>query len=258
MTDEELQKSIAEAQEKANIFLQMPPVVPVRKPIESFISRDPALEGLETCRLVFTDITFGLKDKDRLIVVREPNGDLREAEWELRDRINEVYFPKAKRLLQVPKMFEDKYLESLLNRQEYTFILDAACAQFEPDDPKYQHVVSITYQHINDNHGFDSLRSTRHFGTLTFFLVWHQNIDNLLLELIETAHINEADTLLKLYSKIHSVQFEDDGEHKALEDYIKKCSHKRSALELALQAYKELEKQRLDLETGVKAAHGIS
>lgn len=146
----------------------------------------------------------------------------------------------------------------MLNRQEYNFILDAACAQFEPDDPKYHQVVSITYQHVNDNNGFNLLRSTRHFGTLTFFLVWHQNIDNLLLDLIETGHIDEADILLKLYSKIHDIQFESDGECKALEDYIKKCSNKRSALELALQAYKEVEKERRDLDKGIKAAHGVS
>lgn len=108
MTDKELNEALEETQRKAQVLLQMPPVVPVRRPIDRVLSRDPALQGLETSRLVFTDITFGLKDNDRLIVVREPNGDLREAEWELRDRINQVYFPKARRSITIPKMFEDK------------------------------------------------------------------------------------------------------------------------------------------------------
>nr|CAI5851636.1 unnamed protein product [Callosobruchus analis] len=258
MTDEELQIALKEAQLKANNLLQIPPVVPIRKPISKILSQDPELQGLESSKMIFTDITFGVKDSDRLIVVREPDGTLREAEWEVKNRINQIYFPQMGRAIKTPRMFQGTEFEDVLKRQEYEFILDRACIQFEPNDPDYQRVTSITYQHINDNNGFEKLRSTRHFGALAFFLVWNKSIDNLLLELIETCYGDEACTLVELYSKIHKVNFEKTSELSIVEDYIKKCSNKKGALELALQAYKELLEEKRKVEQGVKTAHGLS
>ncbi|KAJ8918388.1 hypothetical protein NQ315_008084 [Exocentrus adspersus] len=258
MTDEELQESIKKAARRANKLLQIPPAVSVHKPKDRIVAKDPALQGLESCRMVFTDITFGLKDCDRLIVVREPDGTLQEAEWELRYRMNQLYFPRKTRSLRTPKMFEDAYLETLLDRQEYEFILDAACVQFEPDDYKYQQVTSVTYQHINDKNGFDIVRSTRHFGALAFFLAWNKDIDNLLLDLIESSRIDEGNCLVELYCKIHGVPIESSSELEAIEEYIEKYSSKKSALQLAVQAYKELAKQNDELKKGIEVAHGIS
>ncbi|VEN51693.1 unnamed protein product [Callosobruchus maculatus] len=258
MTNEELQMAMREAELKADNLLQIPPVVPVRTPISKILSQDPELQGLESSKMIFTDITFGVKDSDRLIVVREPDGTLREAEWEVRNRINQIYFPQEGRAIKTPQMFQGTEFEDVLKRQEYEFILDRACIQFEPNDPEYQRVTSITYQHINDNNGFEKLRSTRHFGALAFFLVWHKNIDNLLLELIETCYADEANTLIELYSKIHKVNFEKTSELSMIEDYIKKFSNKKGALELALQAYKELLDEKRKVEQGVKTAHGLS
>ncbi|XP_018575709.1 28S ribosomal protein S22, mitochondrial [Anoplophora glabripennis] len=257
MTDEELQTSIKDAQERANKMLQIPPAVPKRTTTNRMFSSDPALEGLETCRMVFTDITFGIKNNERVIVVREPDGTLQEADWELRDRMNQLYFPRKGRHITPPRMFEDGYLKKLLDRHEYEFILDRACIQFEPDDPKYQHVVSITYQYINDNNDFDVLRSTRHFGALTFFLVWNKNIDNLLLDLIETLHVEEGHDLTKLYFKVHNVSLSSSSNLEAIEEYIEKYSNKKPPLQLAVQAYKDLIKQKEQLATGIQAAHGV-
>ena len=47
--------------------------------------------------MVFTDISFGVHDRERLVVVREADGTLRQAEWEERDRVNQIYFPKKGR-----------------------------------------------------------------------------------------------------------------------------------------------------------------
>ena len=44
-------------------------------------------------QLVFTDITYGVHDRERFIVVREPDGVLRHAKGEERDRLNQIYFP---------------------------------------------------------------------------------------------------------------------------------------------------------------------
>ena len=45
------------------------------------------------------------------MVVREPDGTMRKASWEERDRINQVYNPIPGRLLQHPPMFDEDHLE---------------------------------------------------------------------------------------------------------------------------------------------------
>ncbi|XP_017786003.1 PREDICTED: 28S ribosomal protein S22, mitochondrial [Nicrophorus vespilloides] len=257
MTDEQLQKAMDDANNRAETMLQIPPAVAIRKDDGEVIHKDPALKGLETSRFVFTDITFGISNVDRLIVVRETDGTLKKAEGPLRDRMNQVYFPIHGREIRIPKMFEESRLKKVLDEKEYEFVLDRASLQFEPDDPEYQKVTSTTYLHLNENHGFDCLRSTRHFGSMVFFLTWFKNIDNLLLELIETSRINEATVLIELYSKIHNVEFGCKG-IELVEKFIADYSHKKGALELAVQALKEIEKEKQDLAHGIKAAHGRS
>lgn len=258
MTDAELEAAVQRAWNMADRLLQIPPVVPVRKPVTKIFSEDPALQGLDSHKYVFTDITYGIKNTDRLIVIRDPDGTLRDADWDTKERMNKIYFPKKRTTIEPPLMFQDNYLESLLNRREYVFILDRACLQFEPNDPEYQKIVSITYQHINDNDGFDLLRSTRHFGALAFFLVWNKTIDNLMLELIETVQIEEVHKLLELYAKVNKVNFEGDEKLKVIEDYIQNHSKKKGSLELALQTFKDLVKQKEALEQGLKTAHGLA
>ena len=43
----------------------MPPVLPERKPIDDVISVDTMLDGMETAKLVFTDITFNIPHRVR-------------------------------------------------------------------------------------------------------------------------------------------------------------------------------------------------
>lgn len=248
MTDEELQDALEEANKKGDDYLQMPPVLAVRKPKNTVLSYDPALQGLETSPLVFTDISFGVPNSKRLIVVREPDGTLRETSWEVRDRINQSYFPSPGRETLCPKMFDEEYLKDLLEREEFIYILDRACVQFEPDDPKFQKVTSSTYECVNDKGLFERLRSTRHFGPLVFYLVWHDNIDNLLLELIETCHVEEANNLLQLYSIIKKVEFSSSDTLDLLEEYVSKYSKKRGPLELALQTFKDLEHRKKSVQ----------
>lgn len=258
MTDEELQEALEEANMKAEEMLQMPPVLLPRKPIDRVLSYDPALQGLETSRFVFTDITFGVPDSKRLIVVRDTDGALREADWDIRDRMNQLYFPKPGRELKIPTMFEDSNLKDLLTRKEYLFILDRACIQFEPDDTKYQTVCGNVYECVSKNSDFDVLRSTRHFGPMVFYLVWHKSLDNLLLELMETCQIQEANKLVQLFGIVHKVEFNVsnlDGVD-LVREYITKYSNKKGALELALQAFMDYQEKEKAREDGIQAAHG--
>jgi len=53
--------------------------------------------------------------QNRVIVARDPDGVLREASWEERQKMCQVYFPAVGREIQVPKMFENQYLEVYFN-----------------------------------------------------------------------------------------------------------------------------------------------
>lgn len=48
------------ATEQAKKRLQMPPVLPERKPIDDVLSEDKILDGMDTAKYVFTDITYSI------------------------------------------------------------------------------------------------------------------------------------------------------------------------------------------------------
>lgn len=111
LTDEQLEEARKEAESRAEKYLQMPPVVKPRIDAPGLICEDSGLQDHDTAKYVFTDITFDRKDRQRFIVIREPDGTLRHATWKERDRIIQTFFPKRERQLQKPKMFEGEYLE---------------------------------------------------------------------------------------------------------------------------------------------------
>jgi small subunit ribosomal protein S22 len=155
--------------------------------------------------------------------------------------------------------------QDLLNCSKYEFILDRACVQFEPDDPEYQTITRKVYEHINAERRFDLLRSTRHFGPIVFHLVWTNNIDNLLCEMIETSRVKDATLLIRLYHMIHATtksavepcKHTDDAEfimhYACLEN-----SPKRDRIQKLLQSYKELQLEYEIVAENIKQAHGIS
>ena len=96
-----------------------------REEIDVVLDRDGAIKGYDASPIIFTDITFGVHDRDRIIVVREPDGTLREASWEQRDRVNNVYFPTEERKFDVPAMFEPEELKNILGIGNYVFDLVA-------------------------------------------------------------------------------------------------------------------------------------
>ena len=78
--------------------------------------------------------------QDRYIVVRETDGTLRQAHWEERDRMNQIYFPKAGRSLTLPKMLTSAHLPSVLQGERahrHGEVLDLCNLQCEPDSPDY-------------------------------------------------------------------------------------------------------------------------
>ncbi|KAM3963014.1 mitochondrial ribosomal protein S22 [Aphomia sociella] len=288
LTNEELESEIAKANAKADKLLQMPPVVKTQQPVNDVLSQDPALVGYDTSKFLFTDITFGVANEHRIIVERDPDGTLRSCDHEIRKRLNQVYFPIHGRKIKEPLMFTDpEKFNSLLEREEYEFILDRACLQYEPDEHAYQKATSITYQHVDKNTNYNFLRSTRHFGPMAFYLTWNQNIDNLMLELLQSGAIREAVLLVALRHEIQGditngdvtqtivqqilptpVQLtkperltEEDIQLdnkcvECIEKYIVNNSAMKSQQELALQGFREYYQQLTELSRGLQKAHG--
>ncbi|XP_058066435.1 small ribosomal subunit protein mS22 [Anopheles bellator] len=285
MTDAQLRQELVKSIQQAEQMLQMPPVVQAQDDSCRVISKDGALKSLASSKFVFTDITYGLKNSQRTIVVRHPDGTLQEAPYEMRKRLNQIYFPLAGRSIHTPPMFEDPHLQRLLEDGKYEFVLDRACIQYEPFEPQYHQLTARVYQHANDSKSFDALRSTRHFGPFVFFLSWHKLIDDLLLDMIKRDYLRNGVELIALYSTLHAVDgavkhpVPDasempslfDAEEKSVEEleldvqligtierYVTDQSTKKVQLNLAIQAYREIVTDKLELARGIKRMHGES
>lgn len=122
MTDKELAQAFKDADTRGQRRLQMPPVVKKRKEIDVVLAKDPELQGFDSASYVFTDITYGISDYDRLIVVREPNGILRHAKWDERHRLNQIYYPMEGREIYTPKMFQEQYLKVFYMCVQFTLL----------------------------------------------------------------------------------------------------------------------------------------
>lgn len=247
LTQAELEEQMAAADEKADELLQMPPVMLERDSETKCLSEDPELLGYANHKFIFTDISTNVSDRKRLIIVREPDGRLQKASWEVRDRMNQIYFPRIIRSLTMPKMYSPEYLKELLDREEHLFVLDSVCIQFEPDDPNYLRVTSATYDAIDEARKYDDLLSTRHYGVMVFYLVWNKKMDNLLIDLIRNNRLENAADVIRIYHILHpdcksvSKVTEKDSASSLLKVYVEEDAEKRSALELSLQTFQDEE-----------------
>ncbi|XP_061684193.1 28S ribosomal protein S22, mitochondrial [Syngnathoides biaculeatus] len=246
MTDEQLEQAVQLATEKAKQLLQMPPVLPERKPISDILSVDKILDGMETAKYVFTDITYEIPHRERFIVVRETNGTLRKATWEERDRLIQVYFPKEGRKLTPPLIFNEENLKMVFSEDRHKDVLDLCLVQFEPDSSQYINVHAATYEDLEKHGKYDLLRSTRHFGGMVWYLVNVRRIDGLIVDMLKKDLVQDAVSLVSLFHMVHphSESAQEAFSLKAtdtdlLKIYALKESQRSGYIELALQAYEQ-------------------
>lgn len=208
MTSEQIAAEVTQISKTAKEFLQMPPLVAVSEDKHQIISKDFALKDFSDTSYVFTDITFGLKNKDRKIVIRHTDGTLENAPQSVRKRLNQTYFPLEGRTLKLPKLFENEFFMKNLTDKNYEFILDRICLQFEPYEQDFHEFSSRVYTAINDAKDFDDLRSTRHFGPLAFFLAWHKIIDDLLMDMIKRDYLTNGVELISLMYDLNGIEYD--------------------------------------------------
>lgn len=210
MTVDQFEEEVKKSAKRAEKLLQMPPVVKVKQDEQRILVKDPGLDGFCEDKHVITDISFDVRDVDRMVLIRQTDGTLEHAPLEVRKRMNQIYFPRNGRKLKAHKLFEKENLKSLLDRYQYLFVLDLTCVQFDPYEKEYHEITADTYQHINENKKFEILRSSRHFGPMAFFFAWHNMIDDLLLDNIKRDYLRHAVELILLYHKLHQVEGEQE------------------------------------------------
>lgn len=72
--------------------------------------------------------------------MRETDGVLRQATWEERDRMCQVFFPALGRKIWLPKALSDEVLPSILENLFHVNILDLVCVQCDPQSQDYHRV----------------------------------------------------------------------------------------------------------------------
>lgn len=280
MTEQELQDAKKNAEKRAKQkWLQMPPVMSPRTTETRILEKDPAIQGYDGAKYVFTDITYGVNDRARFIVVREPDGTLREACGEERDRLNQTYFPREGRKIQTPMLFKDPEVLSEVLKQggdRYLYVLDRTCVQFEPDHPKFVAVSQAVYDAVDERRDYSLLKSTRYFGPLVFYLVLNKRCDNFIAFQLKSQNISDVFDVVHLYALLHpnskvaslysdtsssssSSSDEEDnfeGKLEMLRTYIKEDSAQGVKLNLGLESMLEQKKNQENSAKGIIEAHG--
>ncbi|KAM9315812.1 small ribosomal subunit protein mS22 [Gastrophryne carolinensis] len=242
MTLEQYEQAIQKAAEVAQQYLETPPLLKEREPINETLAVDEILSGTDTSKYVFTDITYSTPHRERFIVVREPNGVLRKATWEERDRMIQVYFPRQGRKLNPPPVFKKENMQLLFQQDRHEELLNRCIVQFEPDSAEYIQVRDQTYEDIDKQRKYDLLRSTRHFGGMVWHLCSLKNIDGLLIDMLQRDLLDDAVILLQLYNMVHP-DTECARESQGVEGrdlikvFVKTEAKNPGYIELALQAY---------------------
>lgn len=141
-------------------------------------------------------------------MIRDTNGALLTAPPDVRKRINQVYFPKENRQIIPPLLFTDEHLQVALDKGLYEYILNRACVQYEPYEKEFHRITSLAYHHINDTRNFDHLRSTRYFGTMSFYLAWHRLIDNLLIDTLQKGFFANSVEIIALMYNLNKMPYD--------------------------------------------------
>ncbi|XP_056420516.1 28S ribosomal protein S22, mitochondrial isoform X2 [Hyla sarda] len=244
MTQQQYEESLQKAVVAAQQYLEMPPMPSEREPIEETLAVDEILDGTETTKMVFTDITYSTPHRERFIVVREPDGVLRKATWEERDRMIQVYFPRQGRKMVPPPVFREENIKRLFQEDRHEELLNRCLVQFEPDAADYIRIRNQTFEDLDRQEKYDLLRSTRHFGGMVWHLCSQKKIDGLLVDMLQRDLLEDAVSLVRLYHMVHpdtTCAKESQGAdgRDLIKLFIKMESQRPGYLELALQVYPE-------------------
>uniref|UniRef100_A0A915J9Z3 28S ribosomal protein S22, mitochondrial n=1 Tax=Romanomermis culicivorax TaxID=13658 RepID=A0A915J9Z3_ROMCU len=241
MTEEDIEKMEEQVKFRCQQRLRMPPFKYPRSNDAITLCVDKEISGFDNTKFVFTDIDPEVESRDRTVVVRETDGTLRTGTADERDRMNRVYFPKTGQQVHTPDVFEEPYCTNALNSKKYEFMLDFACAQFEPDDAKFIEVCNKIFDHVNKEQDWEHLYSTRYYGNMVFRFVAEKSHEALLCKYITASDILSAANLIRLYYTCnlgYEIDSKSGGNELSLvTDYVKLHSLDKSSCARALDFY---------------------
>lgn len=208
LTDEQLNQENERTLKKASRLLQMPPFLNARTKSEAILSHDEQLDPLNfnDTNYVFTDISLNVPNKKRMVAVREPNGILRKADYDEREKMLQIYFPKNGKPNHTPKMFEQINLENCLKDKKYLIVLNKACLRYEPNDPEFIRITHRVYEYINEQKDYEILTSTRFFGPMLFYLAWFKKINNFVAFLLNSSRVDDCAEAIVLYRIVNDTK----------------------------------------------------
>ncbi|XP_072263819.1 small ribosomal subunit protein mS22 [Pyxicephalus adspersus] len=242
MTQEQYEQALQKAKEAAKECIEMPPMLEERPPINETLVVDEIISGTETANYVFTDTTFITPHRERFIVVREPNGVLRKANWAERDRMIQVYFPRQGRKMVPPPVFKKENMQHMYKEDRHEELLNRCIIQFEPDSREYIEIRNQAFEDIDKQRKYDLLRSTRHFGGMVWHLCSLKSIDGLLIDMLQRDLLEDAVSLVRLYNMVHpdtecAKESQGADGRELIKIFVKMEAKNPGYIELALQAY---------------------
>ncbi|KII61731.1 28S ribosomal protein S22, mitochondrial [Thelohanellus kitauei] len=161
----------AEIDEMLDRFLETIPMYTRRKPnLNVIIQKSPELKGYDSSRYVFTDVSPSKTSKDRTILVRHQDGSLKLAPWDVRERINIVYFGSDSDMYPPPKFISsEKLLKEALKLDKHLYILNYALSTCSPDSPNYIKVLEVIFRDIIFKKKYSLIEMTPFFGPFIYF-----------------------------------------------------------------------------------------
>jgi len=185
----------------ANEDMQTPPAA-----VESVVLTKDARCANPRYEMVFTDISKGkgITASNRRLFVREKDGTLRTADQDERNRLNQMYFPRQNNPLRLPIIFEeDDTLAAVLLFNRHPSILDSICKVRPADSPMYISTHIKIYEDIDSKHIFSLLQDTVHWYGFCRWAIAERKIDNMLMVLLQTVRLKDADALAKCVHTMH-------------------------------------------------------
>jgi len=205
LNDEQLRKENEKILLDAERRLTMPPIRGLRKKLNVVITQDEELiQGDEDgASYIFTDISP--KKDPRAILVRENStGTLREANWDERDRMQFIYWPREGQTYEIAPMLLDENLPSVFDQLRHEDVLDIIHVQFEIDAPDFIRVSHQVYEDIMTRDMYDILKSTRHYGGMIFYYVRNQKTSTVFSFFVQNGRIEDAADIVRLHALINS------------------------------------------------------
>uniref|UniRef100_A0A0K0FEW4 28S ribosomal protein S22, mitochondrial (inferred by orthology to a human protein) n=1 Tax=Strongyloides venezuelensis TaxID=75913 RepID=A0A0K0FEW4_STRVS len=225
MTDEAYHDALKKMEDMGRKFLQFVPLKEPRSTTINVLEKAPEIANFDTSKFIFTDITYDATDQDRTVVVREPDGTLRDATPSEHDRMNRFFYEKPNRPVFEPALFSGKDLENALDTMKHAFVLDWACWFYEPDDPKFVELSKKIFEEIIMNNKFDILHSTRHYGHFLFYCALNKQIAGLLNHYGKKEMVTDAANFIKLYKIIYpdwrNAVSVTDSDYKVVQDFLR-------------------------------------